>query len=159
MSDGHADLVQWIEAHGRPVMLYARQWLDNHSTADIVQDAFLKLMQQPTRPNDVRAWLFRTVRNAALNELRRQRTREQHASAVANHRPPWFVARADDQLDAQAAQTALKQLPTSQSELIVMRIWGQMTFEQMAEVTGESVSTVHTHYQAAIEALRKKMQC
>jgi DNA-directed RNA polymerase specialized sigma24 family protein len=39
----------------------------------------------------------------------------------------------------------------------VMRIWGEMTFAQIAEITGDSVSTVHTHYVSALETLRKKM--
>jgi len=157
MKDGHRDLAQWFEAHSRPLALYARQWLDDHATADVVQEAFLKLLSQKRQPNDVRAWLFRTVRNAALNELRRRRTRIQHAQAIAVNRPEWFQQHLDDALDAQAAKEALKQLPPEQSELIVMRIWGHLTYEQMAEVAGEPLSTVHGRYVAAIESLRRKM--
>lgn len=157
MSSGYLDLADWFEAHSRPLALYARQWLDDHAAADVVQDAFLKLLSQKRRPDDARAWLFRAVRNAALNELRRRRTRIQHAQAIAAERPEWFQPRPDDALDAQAAQDALKRLPPEQSELIVMRIWGQLTYEQMAEVADESVSTVYGRYVAAIESLRRKM--
>jgi len=157
MNDGHFDLAQWFEAHSRPLVLYARQWLDDHAAADVVQEAFLKLLSQNRRPDNVRAWLFRTVRNAALTELRRRRTRIKHAEGIAANRPEWFQPRLEDALDAQAAQEALSQLPPEQSELVVMRVWGQMTYEQMAEVAGEPLSTVRGRYVAAIESLRRKM--
>jgi len=157
MNDGHLDLAQWFEAHNRPLALYARQWLDDHAAADAVQDAFVKLLAQKRRPDDVRAWLFRTVRNAALNELRRRHTRRRHAELIAANRPQWFQPPLGEELDARAAQQALRQLPADQSELIVMRIWGQMTYEQMAGVIGEAVSTIHGRYSAALESLRKKM--
>jgi RNA polymerase sigma-70 factor (ECF subfamily) len=157
MNDGPHDLSGWFEAHSGALALYARQWLDDHAAVDAVQEAFLSLLSQKRRPLDVRAWLFRTVRNAALNELRRRRTRAEHARDVAAARPAWFQPDLADGLDAQAAQEALSQLPPEQSELIVMRIWGQMTYEQMAEVAGESLSTVHGRYAAAIESLRRKM--
>jgi DNA-directed RNA polymerase specialized sigma24 family protein len=38
-----------------------------------------------------------------------------------------------------------------------MRIWGQMTYEQMAEVAGVPLSTARERYVAAIESLRRKM--
>jgi len=157
MNDGQCDLAKWFEANSRPLALYARQWLDDHSAADVVQDAFLKLMCQKRRPDDARAWLFRTVRNAALNELRRRKTQARHAEAVAAGRSEWFQQQQDDDLDAKAVQEALAELPREQSELIVMRIWGRMTYEQMAEVVCEPMSTVRGRYVAAIESLRRKM--
>ena len=157
MNDGHRELTKWFEAYSRPLALYARQLLDDHAAADVVQEAFLKLMSQKRRPNDVRAWMFRTVRNAALSELRRRRTRSRHGPAVAAGRREWFQVDLGDAIDAREVQEALTHLPHAQSELIVMRIWGQMTYEQMSQVTGVPLSTVHAHYIAAIESLRRKM--
>jgi RNA polymerase sigma-70 factor (ECF subfamily) len=157
MSDERDDLAKWFEAHSRPLTLYARQWLDDHAAADVVQDAFLKLFGQKRRPADARAWLFRAVRNAALNELRRRRTHARHGAAIAAGRGEWFEQQLDDVIDAKAVQEALAELPPEQSELIVMRIWGQMTYEQMAEVAGVPLSTARERYVAAIESLRRKM--
>jgi len=157
MTDGHKELARWFEANSGPLTLYARQWLDDHAAADVVQDAFVSLLGLRRRPDDVRAWLFRAVRNAALNELRRRRVRDRHADAVAAARPAWFQPQLDDRLDAQAVQQALADLPAQQAELIVMRIWGQMTYEQMAEVVGEPLSTARDRYVAALESLRRRM--
>jgi RNA polymerase sigma-70 factor, ECF subfamily len=157
MTDGHLDLAAWFEAHNRPLALYARQWLDDAAAADVVQDAFVKLLAQKRRPENVRGWLFRAVRNAALDEIRRRRIRAHHAGAVAASRSMWFQPGDDEEHDALAAQAALKRLPPEQGELIVMRIWGRMTYEQMAGVTGESVSAVYSRCSAALETLRRKM--
>ena len=157
MNNGQHDFAKWFEANSRPLALYVRQWLDDHAAADVVQDAFLKLLGQKRHPADARAWLFRTVRNAALNELRRRRTRARHGPAIAAGRGEWFEQQLDDAIDAKAVQEALAQLPLEQRELIVMRIWGQMTYEQMAEVVGVALSTVRERYVAAIESLRRKM--
>ena len=158
MNDGHHELTQWFEAHNRPLALYARQYLDDHAAADVVQEAFVKLLTVTPRPGDIRPWLFRVVRNAALNEIRRRSTRDRHAELIAANKPKWFGDSMGEQLDAQDAQLALGQLMTEQSELIVMRIWGQMTYQQMAGVTGAAVSTVYGRYCEALELLRKKME-
>jgi RNA polymerase sigma factor (sigma-70 family) len=76
---------------------------------------------------------------------------------MANGQSEWFKPRLAEGLDARTAQQALADLPPEHSELIVMRIWGEMTFTRIAEITGESVSTVHAHYMTALETLRKKM--
>ncbi len=157
MASNHKDYVQWFEAHSRPLSLYARQWLDDHAACDIVQDAFAKLLAQRTRPENVRAWLFRTVRNAACNELRRRRTRTAHAPDIARRQPRWFQPRDGDRLDGELAQKTLAELALDDRELIVMRIWGEMTYEQIADVTGQSISTVHRKYAAALDALRRRM--
>ena len=157
MDNGQVDLAKWFKVHNRPLGLYARQLLDEEAAADAVQEAFCRLMQQKRRPDDVGAWLFRTVRNAAVSELRRRRTRVNHAPKLARSRPGWFQSSVVDELDAGAAQEALGGLAAEDGELIVMRIWGQMTYEQMASVTGAAVSTVRARYLAALEELRKKM--
>ena len=64
-------LAQWYEAYGTELMLYARQWNPDQQAEDIVQDAFIKLLKQRRRPDNVRAWLFRVVRNASISIVRR----------------------------------------------------------------------------------------
>ena len=60
-------------------------------------------------------------------------------------------------IDAAAAQAALDQVPSTQREVIVMRVWGGMTLAEIAGVTDSPVSTVFDHYQAGLRAVREKM--
>ena len=145
------------DACGRALTLYARQWLPCAAAEDVVQTAFLKLLDQGCAPRDAKAWLFRTVRNAAVNELRKASRRRRHDLAIASGRAGWFEPDGADHLDAQAAQRALELLPPAQRELVVMRIWGELTLAEMAGVLGVAVSTVYAQYKAALETLRQRM--
>jgi DNA-directed RNA polymerase specialized sigma24 family protein len=60
-----SDLARLMDAHAAPLVLYARQWCD--VPEDVVQEAFLKLSCQVRPPLDAIAWLYRVVRNGALD--------------------------------------------------------------------------------------------
>ena len=101
------DFARLVDTHGPPLLLYARQW--GPAPEDVVQEAFLKLVALRQPPRDVVAWLYRVVRNAAIDAGRAARRRQRRESAVA--RPDrWFVEPALDGLEAAAAVTALGRL-------------------------------------------------
>ena len=121
-----------------------------------MQDAFLKLVAVRPPPRDVVAWLYRVVRNGALDAGKMARRRVQREQAVA--RPErWFLEPALSGLDADAAVAALKHLPGEQREVIVARLWGGLSFEQIGESVGCSASTAFRRYSAGIETLRKDL--
>ena len=72
-------------------------------------------------------------------------------------REPWFQPPESDRLDAEEATRALAGLPIEQRETIVFRLWGGLSFEQIAEVTGCSTSSVHRWYQKGLAALRERL--
>jgi len=157
--DDDADLFESaFAAHAAALVLYARQRLDRAAAEDAVQEAFLRLMGQPKGPDNVQAWLFRTVRNVAIDQARSGARRGARELRIARGRPDWFDPRPHDLIDARAAQAALETLPIEQRVVVVMRLWGQMTLAQIAEVTGDAVSTVFTRYRAALDAVRRIME-
>src|SRR5271154_3249424 len=92
-----SDLARLIDAHAAPLVLYARQWCD--ASEDVVQEAFLKLVRQGRPPEDVLAWLYRVVRNGALDAAKMARRRQRRELAAA--RPArWFVEPEVDGLEA-----------------------------------------------------------
>ncbi len=98
------DFVPLLDGHGPALLLYARQWCD--APEDVVQEAFLKLASRRQAPRAVVPWLYRVVRNAALDAAKAARRRQRRESAVA--RPVrWFVEPDVDGLDAAAAVAAL----------------------------------------------------
>src|SRR6516225_7737331 len=113
-----AALARLIDAHAAPLVLYARQWCD--APEDVVQEAFLKLVRQSRPPEDAVAWLYRVVRNGALDAAKMARRRQKRESAAA--RPVrWFVEPEVDGLDAATAVAALERLVPEQREVIVAR--------------------------------------
>jgi RNA polymerase sigma factor (sigma-70 family) len=148
------DFTHLLDNHGPPLILYARQWCD--APEDVVQEAFLKLIALRQPPRAVVPWLYRVVRNAALDAGKASRRRQRRESAVA--RPVrWFVEPEVEGLDASSAVAALQRLPDEEREVIVARLWGGLSFEQIAEVAGCSASTAFRRYSAGLAALRREL--
>ena len=148
------DLARLIDANAAPLVLYARQWCE--AAEDVVQEAFVKLVQQRRAPVDDVAWLYRVVRNGAIDAAKTARRRQHRESAAA--RPVrWFVEREVDGLDAETAVAALERLAPEQREVIVARHWGGLSFEQIALVVGCSASTAFRRYTAGVEELRERL--
>jgi RNA polymerase sigma-70 factor (ECF subfamily) len=152
---GQEELSRLLDEHGRALVLYARQWCD--TPEDVVQDALLLLVRQAVRPENVVAWLYQVVRNAAISTLRSAGRRTRRETAVAHRAEPWFHPPQSDRLDAEEATRALAALPIEQRETIVFRLWGGLSFEQIAELTGCSTSSAHRCYQKGLAALRERL--
>jgi RNA polymerase sigma factor (sigma-70 family) len=144
-----------VDEHTPALVLYARQWCA--APEDIVQEAFLKLVAQRRPPDQPVAWLYRVVRNAAVSAWRSARRRRRHEANAAAQMPAWFLPTPDARLDIEAATQALQALPLEQRETIVAHLWGGLTFEQIAEVTGTSASTAHRWYAAGLAGLRERL--
>ena len=151
-------LSRHFSAYGRELVLYARQWVKTAEAEDVVQEVFIRLIKQPEPPRNVKAWLFRAVRNGVISLWRSQQRRLKHTEKLAAEQAGWFETRPGDLIDAAAAQQVLETLPIEQREIVTLRIWGQMTLKEIAEVVGAPSSTVFSRYTAALEAIRKKME-
>lgn len=156
-----AIIARWFDAHGRALVLYARQVLagDGSSAEDVVQDLFVKLLAQAgdggiDAPPSPAAWLHKCLRNACLDERRGTRRRQQRERRVAGERPDWFEPRPDALIDARLAQDALQSLPDPSRQVIALRIWSGLTLAEVADVMSVSVSTAHDQYRRAIAQVR-----
>jgi RNA polymerase sigma-70 factor (ECF subfamily) len=147
------DLGLLYRQHAPALRLYARQW--RGCAEDAVQDAFVALARQDPPPTRVVAWLHQVVRNnaaAAARSTWRRRRREGTASAPE----AWFAA-TDDRLDAADAARALADLPLENREVIVARLWGGLTFDEVARLVGCSLPTAHRRYHAGLDELRTRL--
>ena len=80
-----------VDRYAAALELYARQWC--HAPEDVVQEAFLKLVAQRPLPDQPAAWLFRVVRNGALNAALAARRRRRHEAEAAGEAANWFQSR------------------------------------------------------------------
>ena len=149
-------LAQLVDRHAAALTLYARQWCA--TPEDVVQTAFLKLVRQRTAPENPAAWLFRVVRNAAIDASRSARRRQKYEKQAAETVPLWFVPTEDPSgLDARTAAAAMNRLPDEIREIMVAHLWGGLTFEQIAEMVGGSASTCYRRFALGLDLLRDKL--
>src|SRR5919201_3123396 len=107
-------LGQLFDEHAPALVLYARQWCG--TPEDVVQEAFIKLAAQGSPPEKPVPWLYRVVRNAALNAAGAARRRRRHEAAAAEARS-WFAVPDRATLDVETATAALRALPPEQREV------------------------------------------
>jgi RNA polymerase sigma-70 factor (ECF subfamily) len=145
------------------LLLFARQWAPSMADAeDVVQAAFIRFWRkQPDAQPEHYPLLYAAVRTAALDLLRtnerRGRREEAFGAAAPLVEEPLFAVGLDQQADAEKLQRALAKLSPEQREAVVLRIWGGLTFAQIAQTLGESINTVAARYRYALEALRRQL--
>jgi RNA polymerase sigma-70 factor (ECF subfamily) len=152
---GPDQLGRLFDEHAPALVLYARQWSD--APEDVVQEAFVQLARHRVEPDRVVPWLFRVVRNGAIGGARREsrrRRREARASTVE----AWFEPD-DDRIDAGRAARLLAELDVETREVIVARLWGGLTLEEVARLRGCSTSTAHRRYRAGLTRLQEILGC
>jgi len=67
----------------------------------------------------------------------------------------WFEPMADEPFDGEALTAALESLDGDIREIVIAKIWSNLTFREIAELTERPISSVHLDYQRGIERLRE----
>ena len=146
------------------LLLCARQWVASPADAeDVVQTAFIKFWKrQPDAKPEHYPLLFSTLRTTALDLRRsqeRRARRESDSSAnLLTDDAPFFDSTIEQREDAALIEAALKKLPSKQREVLVLRIWGELTFAQIADTLGVSINTIASRHRYGLEALRKTLK-
>jgi RNA polymerase sigma-70 factor (ECF subfamily) len=155
---------RWFEAHGPKLLLCARQWTRTLADAeDVLQEAFVRYWRhQRQLPGDPQALLITSIRRAALDQARRdarRAAREEKAEGGLEDRAAFFEPRAGDDAERRREiEAALQRLPVEQREVLVLKIWNELTFEQIAETLGIPLNTAASRYRYALAALRKELK-
>jgi RNA polymerase sigma-70 factor (ECF subfamily) len=160
VTPGHDDWKHWFHEHGPKLLLCARQWTRSLADAeDVVQEAFVRFWRhQRGLGGEPTALLLTSVRRAACDLGRRETRRalrEEHAEGGLEQNESLLAPLPDGDDRRVAIETALQLLPLEQREVLVLKIWGALTFEQIAAQLGISVNTAASRYRYALVALRK----
>jgi RNA polymerase sigma-70 factor (ECF subfamily) len=148
------ELVGIVDKRFPALVLYARSWNIN-AAEDLVQEALMKLVKQPKRPVNPEAWLCKTIRNAAVSRHRKSERQKKHETEAARQKPDWFVP--GDSLLAKEAAEKLAELSAERREIVVLRIWNQLSFDEIAELVGMPKTSVFRMYTEALQELRRKL--
>jgi RNA polymerase sigma-70 factor (ECF subfamily) len=148
------DVRRLYDRHGGALLAYACSFVADVGVAeDVVHQVFLKVLQGRSKaPDAPLGYLYRAVRNAALN-VRRNGRRETRLDDSAV-----FAHRGGDREAEMALQAALLELPEEQREAVIMRIWSGMTLEEIAAASGVSLNTVASRYRYALGKLRERLR-
>jgi RNA polymerase sigma-70 factor (ECF subfamily) len=147
-------IAQLYDRHAAGLYRYALMVLANREeAADAVHQVFTRLIDgRSDRPEAEQNYLKRAVRNECFSILRgRQRER-----VLVDSQPLLDVVHAaDDRIDDRLMiERALRELPPEQREVVHLKIFEGMTFQDIADLCDESISTIASRYRYAIEKMR-----
>jgi RNA polymerase sigma-70 factor (ECF subfamily) len=122
---------------------------DREAAADVVQQVFVSFLQQARPIEDAERYLRRAIRNGCFSALRVRRR-----EPVADEPMLEAIGGFEDPVDRLALEQALRALPPEQREVVHLKVFEGLTFQEIAEATMESANTVASRYRYAMEKLR-----
>lgn len=146
----------------RPVCrVLARYAGDNGEVEDLAQEVFLRVYAARDRyrtKGTFSTWLFRIVLNAARSAYRRRRSWQ----SLEDQELPTTAASVDQAIQQaeqrRAVKAAICALPARLRDVLVLKQFGELTFAEVAQVTGLPASTVKSRVRAALERLRTELK-
>lgn len=150
------------DQYGPRLLLFARQQAAAPADAeDIVQDAFIRYWRSRTgAPELTPTLLFTLVRRIAVDYARRSERRQARETAVTRESEgdvPLFEDPAEGRERAELIEGALSALPAAQREVLVLKIWGELTFEEIGQVLEVSPNTAASRYRYGLNQLRNHL--
>jgi RNA polymerase sigma-70 factor (ECF subfamily) len=145
----------WVEAHASRFLLFARDQTRCEADAqDVLQEALVETWQRcGGKPPDA-PLVFATIRRRSI-DLARSNDRRMRREETS---PEWFCAPSDTAARDEELEQAVKTLPPSLREALVLKIWSGLTFQEIAATLGIPANTAASRYRYALERLRAPLK-
>ena len=148
----------WFAKHGAKLLLFARQQARFPDDAeDLVQEAFVRIWRLYGHTGEVSPGLvYRAIRRLAIDwarSLDRRRTREEKVY-LQSPLSSSFDRNLERDERNQALLRAVEGLPKEQGEVLTLKIWGELTFDEIGRTLDLSLNTVASRYRYALQKLK-----
>lgn len=160
-----------VARHERALLRHARALLgDWRSGEDVLQEVFLRLARRPPvldadvlgdprrESAALASWLHQVLRNLCMDtkrsEMRRRRREEEASEREATSGGAETVEEADTRA---AVERGLLKLPTDQREVLVLRLFDEKSYAEIAAITGRKVGTVGWLISVGMKALAAEL--
>lgn len=155
----------WLAEHGPRLLLFARSWGKSREDAeDLVQEAILRLWNHQAKSDGAPPDLplaFSTIRFCGLNLHRtetRRRKRENNIIFLNDFEDVWLDPVVEEDEDAERLRGAVENLSPKLREVVILKIWSDLTFQQISETLAISPNTAASRYRYALENLERELR-
>ena len=128
---------------------------------DAVHDAFMKLASKKVDVEKPLPYVYMTVRNCALDKVRRRKKVIDAPEFIFDNQVCTDKLPGSDLAEEERnfiIRKELENLPEAQRQVIILKLFSKLTFEQISEVTGEALSTVSSRYARTLKSLKYRME-
>lgn len=161
-----------VERHQAALLRHARAILGAGSPyEDVVQDVFLKLAQSPPDLDDevlgdpereraqLLSWLHKVTRNACMDTIRTDtRRKRRELDVAASESAEGGLATIEERDTRALVERELAKLPVDQREVLVLRLVGERSYKEIAEITGKNIGTVGWLISVGLKALGESLE-
>ena len=164
--DGFEELVRRYQ---RPIAAYVYRMVGDYEAAlDVTQEVFIKVYNSLRRYRSefkFSTWIYRIAHNSAIDHLRRYSTRGQSLTNEFDGEPydlPIESRRLSPEQESERAERraeieqVVRQLPTAYRELVLLRHSHDLSYDEIAEITGLPLGTVKNRLFRAREVMRQQ---
>ncbi|HLX72071.1 MAG TPA: RNA polymerase sigma factor [Verrucomicrobiae bacterium] len=159
-----SDLQRLYDEHAQALFAFLLNFTRNEDdTRDLLQEIFTRLGREPALlrgARDERAFLIRLAHNAAIDLMRRRGTRQKYHEQLAEEQLFIFApgASPDETAFRESLARALAELPDDQRAVVHLKLWENLTFEQIAEALEIPQNTAASRYRYGLDKLRERLR-
>jgi RNA polymerase sigma-70 factor (ECF subfamily) len=159
-----ANIERLYDEHAQALFAFLLNFTRHEAdTRDLLQELFVKLANRPELLDgvrDERAFLLRLAHNLAIDLIRRRGIREKNYEQLAGAPAPIFApaAEPDERAFREALSAALGEIPSDQRAVVHLKLWGGLTFEQIAALLGIPLNTAASRYRYGLDKLRERLR-
>ena len=168
MKTGNRNEGEWIREalsnNEKHLLIYSTRLLggDFDRARDVVQDAFLKLCEQPKTKvkGHVKQWLFTVCRNRCYEILRKEKRMtplKEARLATLSSEQPHPAAGLQREEDLSTVLGIISSLPERQQEVVRLKFQSGLSYKDISKITSLSVSHVGVILHESVMAIRKQM--
>ncbi len=150
--------------HNKQVYWHARKMLGSHEDADeVTQEVFITIYKKIGSFNfnsSLSTWIYRITSNKSINYIRKRKVKEFFSlddakEITENENPDREIEKnIDDREKLKELDEVLKILPVKQREVFIFRHFDELSYPEIAEITGKSVGALKANYFHALKKVK-----
>jgi RNA polymerase sigma-70 factor (ECF subfamily) len=158
-----SDLQRLYDEHAQALFSFLLNFTRNEDdTHDLLQEIFTRLAREPgllRSARDERAFLIRLAHNAAIDLMRRRGTRQKYHEQLEKELSIFAPGANPDEIAFRdSLARALAELPADQRAVVHLKLWENLTFEQIAEALEIPQNTAASRYRYGLDKLRERLR-
>lgn len=143
----------------RQIYRVCYRFVENRDDAmDLAQEVFIKAFEHlPSfrRESSLKTWLYRIAINHCINHVKKNHREFVEVTEHTGSVPPSILSRMEEEERRDHFRRMVQTLPPKQKAILELRIHEQLSYDEIARMSGRSVSTIKASVFFALEKLRK----
>ncbi len=151
------DWTDWLSKYGPQLLLFARtQTRCEEDAEDLLQEAITESADKNEGKTPDLPLVYATIRRRAIDLARKNDRRRAREEIVTDQSDTcWFDNTIEQKEMTQVIDQSIKKIPEKFREVLILKIWGEMTFAQIAKTLDIPLNTAASRYRYGLEILKR----